>query len=249
MAAAPWRTAVVERITEEVKNTRRFFFRVPDLEQFDFIPGQFVTLDLPIHEKPARRWRSYSIASRPDGSNVFELCIVLLEGGAGTTYLFNEVREGSEIPVRGPLGAFILPDNLVQKDIYFICTGTGIAPFRSMLHHILVNNIPHKGIYLIFGTRKRENLLYFDEMVHLAASLPEFHFMPTLSREVWEGRTGYVHDVYEDMLRRNSTPVGSEEESGAVFYLCGWKDMINEAKKRITDMGFSRKCIHQELYG
>lgn len=57
---------------------------VPELASFDFQPGQFVTLDLPIHEKLNKRWRSYSIASWPDGSNVFELVIVLDKDGAGT---------------------------------------------------------------------------------------------------------------------------------------------------------------------
>src|SRR6185295_13408559 len=100
---------------------------VPELETFSFKPGQFVTLDLPIHEKPNKRWRSYSIASWPDGSNVFELLIVLLEGGAGTTYIFNEIKEGSELRYRGAQGVFTLPD-VIDIDLFFICTGTGIAP-------------------------------------------------------------------------------------------------------------------------
>jgi len=76
----PWRTGIITRIEQETENTRRFWVQVPELDRFDFVPGQFVTLDLPIHEKPNKRWRSYSIASWPDGSNIFELVIVLLEG-------------------------------------------------------------------------------------------------------------------------------------------------------------------------
>ena len=90
--------------------TRRFWIQIPELESFDFEPGQFVTLDLPIHEKPAKRIRSYSIASWPDGTNVIELVIVFLEGGAGTTYLFNEVKVGSQLTLRGPQGVFTLPE-------------------------------------------------------------------------------------------------------------------------------------------
>ena len=101
MALQPWRKAVVTRIEEEADSTRRFYMQVPGLETFDFKPGQFITLDLPIHEKPAKRWRSYSIASWPNGTNELELVIVLLEGGAGTTYLFNEVKPGSELTFRG----------------------------------------------------------------------------------------------------------------------------------------------------
>ena len=77
MAVQPWRTGIVTQIIDETPNTKRFRIRVPELEVFDFQPGQFVTLDLPIHDKPGKRWRSDSIASWPDGPNEFELVIVL----------------------------------------------------------------------------------------------------------------------------------------------------------------------------
>src|ERR1700752_4876747 len=130
MALQPWRTGVVIKIENETADTRRFWIQVPEIENFDFASGQFVTLDLPIHEKPNKRWRSYSIASWPDNTNVFELLIVLLEGGAGTNYLFDQVKEGSRLTFRGAQGVFTLPE-AIDKDLFFICTGTGIAPFRS----------------------------------------------------------------------------------------------------------------------
>jgi CDP-4-dehydro-6-deoxyglucose reductase len=239
MALQPWRKAVVTRIEEEADSTRRFYIQVPELETFDFKPGQFVTLDLPIHEKPARRWRSYSIASWPNGTNEIELVIVLLEGGAGTTYLFNEVKPGSEIIMRGPQGVFTLPET-IEKDMFFICTGTGIAPFRSMLHYISLHNIEHRNLYLIFGCRQKCNLLYYDEMKQLSETIQGFQYIPTLSREEWEGRKGYVHTIYEEL---------SMEKRPAEFMLCGWKNMIDEAKQRIQALGYDRKSIHQELYG
>src|SRR5450631_2901520 len=102
----PWQTGKVIRIENATAATRRFWIELSSGEPFQFEPGQFVTLDLPIHEKPSRRWRSYSIASWPDESPVFELVIVLLEGGAGTKYLFEEIQVGSELPfgdLRDPL--------------------------------------------------------------------------------------------------------------------------------------------------
>src|ERR1700710_1685986 len=138
----PWQTGKVIRIEQEAAATRRFWIQLPELSSFDFEPGQFVTLDLPIHEKPNKRWRSYSIASHPDGTNVIELVIVLLEGGLGTHYLFNHVDVGTEILLRGPQGVFTLPP-IIDKDLFFICTGTGIAPFRSMVKYIQLHNIEH----------------------------------------------------------------------------------------------------------
>lgn len=246
MPLQPWRQGIVIRTVDETYNTRRFWIKVPELPSFDFAPGQFVTLDLPIHEKPARRLRSYSIASWPDGTNVFELVIVLLEGGTGTHYLFNEVVEGSTITLRGPQGVFTLPDP-IEKELYFICTGTGIAPFRSMVHHLHRHHLPHAGIHLIYGTRTKQDLLYAEELKKLETEMDGFRFLPTLSREQWQGHTGYVHAVYEQLImaKRNGSPTLPP----ALFYLCGWKAMIDEAKKRIQDLGYDRKAIHQELYG
>jgi ferredoxin-NADP reductase len=243
----PWQTGKVIRIEQEAAQTRRFWIQLPNMISFDFEPGQFVTLDLPIHEKLNKRIRSYSIASWPDGTNVIELVIVLLEGGAGTTYLFNEVQVGSELTLRGPQGIFTLPDP-IDKDLFFICTGTGIAPFRAMSHHILNRNIAHRDIYLIFGCRRFEDALYRQEMTDLAEKIPCFHYIPTFSRETADAahpyiRTGYVHTIYEELCRR------PEDLRPTLFFLCGWKNMIDEAKERIQALGYDRKSIHQELYG
>ena len=243
----PWQTGTVIRIEQEASQTRRFWIQIQAMDSFDFEPGQFVTLDLPIHEKINKRIRSYSIASWPDGTNVIELVIVLLDGGAGTTYLFNEIKVGSELILRGPQGIFTLPEP-IEKDLIFICTGTGIAPFRSMSHHILNCNIAHRDIYLIFGCRQFEDCLYRRELTELAEKIPCFHYIPTFSREKADPvnplfRTGYVHPIYEEICQVNGVL------RPANFFLCGWKNMIDEAKQRITALGYDRKSIHQELYG
>ena len=121
-----------------------------------------------------------------------------------------------------------------------ICTGTGIAPFRSMVQYIHLHQIPFHKIHMIFGCRKKPDLLYYDEMKKLEKELPGFQYHPTLSREHWEGHFGYVHPVYEALCK---------DKPDALFYLCGWKHMIDEAQKRILAMGYDKKSIHLELYG
>jgi ferredoxin-NADP reductase len=240
----PWRTGKVIRIEDITATTKRFWIAVEELERFDFKPGQFVTLDLPIDEKRNKRWRSYSIASWPDGTNVIELVIVLLDGGRGTHYLFNEVKEGSELTLRGPQGVFTLPENL-EKDIFLICTGTGIAPFRSMVNYIHLHDIPHKDIHLIFGCRLTKDCLYGVEMKQLEEKLGGFSYIPTFSREHDNPeniRKGYVHTVYEEIVTKNQL-------APALFYLCGWKDMIDQAKEKILSFGYDKHDIHLELYG
>jgi CDP-4-dehydro-6-deoxyglucose reductase len=239
MALLAWRTGKVLKIENETANTRRFWIAVPELECFDFIPGQFITLDLPIHKKPHKRLRSYSIASCPDGSNIFELLIVLDSKGTGTPYLFEKIAVGSQLIFRGPQGVFTIKQP-IETDLFLICTGTGIAPFRSMVKHIAIKNIAHKDIYLVFGCRTRADLLYYNEMTDLQKTLEGFHYLPTLSRENWEGRTGYVHSVYETLCT---------EKKQAVFYLCGWKNMIDEARAGLLSLGYDEKHIHTEIYG
>lgn len=244
----PWRIGKMIKIVDETPNTKRFWIEIPELEQFDFVPGQFVTLDLPIHEQKHKRWRSYSIASAPDGTNVIELVIVRLEGGAGTSYLFKEGHVGMEVMLRGPIGKFTLPETL-DRDLYFICTGTGIAPFRSMVHYLHKHKIPHKKLNIIFGCRTLEDSLYLNELKQLEKDEPDFFFFPTYSREteVPDGcYKGYVHKVYETLL--NQSKVDGALPS-ANFFLCGWKNMVDEARDKLVCMGYDKKDIHLELYG
>lgn len=240
----PWRKGIITKIEQATPTTRRFFITVPELDVFDFKPGQFVTLDLPIHEQKNKRWRSYSIASAPNGTNTFELVIVLLQDGLGTTYLFNGADIGTEMLLRGPVGVFTMPP-VLDKDLYLICTGTGIAPFRSMTNYIHTHKIPHQNIYLIFGCRTLTDALYKDEMLQLEANEPNFFYQPTFSQiaDVPDGyNTGYVHTVYQKILIENNRPTAN-------FYLCGWKEMIDEARERLMGLGYEKKDIHFELYG
>lgn len=234
-----WQTGIVTRIEQATHNTRRFWVELPQAASFDFKPGQFVTLDLPIHESRNKRWRSYSIASMPDGGNVIELLIVHVEGGAASKYIFDEIKTGSSLTLRGPQGIFVLPEH-AGKELYLICTGTGIAPFRSMLHYIRQHNITHPSINLLFGTRTQSDLLYYDEMKSLESSITGFSYHPVLSRENWNGHTGYVHNVYESLV---------QQRQPASFMLCGWREMVDEARERILKMGYDKKDIHLEIYG
>ncbi len=229
----------ITRIDDETYNTKRFYFRVPHLEKFDFKPGQFVSLDLPIDSKITNR--SYSIASAPNGHNEFELIIVLNPPGLGTPYMWQNYKTGLIVPTAGPMGKFTLPEK-IEHDICFICTGTGIAPFRSMTEYILTRSIPHKNIYMIFGTRKMNDMLYRKEMETFQDKHPEFKFIPVLSRETantWPGRLGYVHPVYEELFA---------DKRPAHFFICGWKAMVKEARDRLIAMGYNKKEIKFELY-
>lgn len=237
-----WYDSKIIKIEQESSTTRRFWVEVEDVDQIDFTAGQFVTMDLPIHEKRLKRWRSYSIANAPDHSNILEFCIVHLEGGAGSSFLFNEAKIGTPIRFKGPSGGFVLPET-IKGDLVMICTGTGVAPFRSMIGDLIHQQKSHQNIHLIFGTRYQEGILYRQEFEALTKKLPNFSYSVALSREKdWEGHQGYVHSIYMDTYK--------EVKADVDFYLCGWSNMIDEAVENlILKLGYDKSQVHYELYG
>tara|TARA_B100002052_G_scaffold106203_1_gene97852 strand:+ start:395 stop:1084 length:690 start_codon:yes stop_codon:yes gene_type:complete len=228
-----WIQSTLLKIKKETDQTWRFFIK--SNEDFDFVAGQFVRI------KINDIVRSYSIASFNSSNNIFELLIVRLDGGKMTNLLFNKIKEGDKLEIKGPLGRFTLPEN-IDGDMLFICTGTGLAPFRSILQSIQLTGINHYKIYLIFGTRTSNDLLCFDEMIDFQRKIDGFKFIPVLSREKWSGKSGYVHDQYLELIK-------SDVLKNPIFYLCGWRDMIKEARMNLKELGFDSKKIKLEIYG
>ena len=228
-----WIDAQISSIQLLTKNTRKFTIQFN--ENFDFIPGQFIQIKL------NNIVRSYSIASFSLEKNKLELIIVKVEDGKLTPILFNDTVVGDKIQVRGPKGKFILPDD-TQRDIFFICTGTGLAPFKSILDHLNITQKFPRNLYLIFGTRTKHDLLFYEEISEIEQNQPHFNYIPVLSRQEWDGSSGYVHKEYKEIIN-NSKP------KDPLFYLCGWKNMVSEAKQNILDFGYNRKNIKLEVYG
>lgn len=230
--------ASIANIIDENDVVKRFFIKVPDERPFSFKAGQFIMVDLPIDSKYTNR--SYSIASAPTADNMFELCIVLNPKGMGTPYMWENYKVGTTVKLSRVLGKFTLPE-VIDRDICFICTGTGIAPLRAMLHDIYNKGAEHKNIYMVFGNRWTKDVIYRKEMEDMQAKYPEFSFIPVLSRDNadWNGRKGYVHAVYEEIFA---------DKRPAYFFICGWADMLKEARQRLEAMGYDKKSIKFESY-
>lgn len=237
-----WYDSKVAEIVDLTPNTKSFWLKIDEVENLDFRPGQFITLDLPIHEKRHKRWRSYSIANIPADDGLIELCIVNLEQGAASQYLFNEIKIGDPVRFKGPDGAFTWNAAMDNKEIIMICTGTGIAPFRSMLLDLKKKGPLKQAIHLIFGTRRQEDILYRDEFTQLALDDPNFKYTIVLSREDWPGVKGYVHQVYLKDY--------AEKDSQRIFLLCGWSMMIDEGVENLLlKLHYDKSQIRYELYG
>ncbi len=219
---------------ELAPETRHFDFEILDVERFGFVPGQFVSIIATLGEDEITR--AYSIASPPDG-NHFGLCLNRVAEGRISPYLF-DMRRGDTVDIKGPYGAFHFR-NPVRSSV-LVATGTGVAPFRAMLQAVL----PHddtRQFKLIFGVRHEHGLLYREDFEELAARHANFIFVPTLTRpqSAWAGRTGRVQlHVLEAVRERQDVDV----------YICGLREMVDETRGMLKELGFERKRIIFEKY-
>lgn len=213
---------------------RHFVFEVPEVERFSFVPGQFVSMNRVINDKKITR--AYSLASAPSDGNRFELCLNLVQEGLLSPKLF-EMQPGETIEIRPPLGMFVLKNP--PRDSVFIATGTGIAPFRSILQAQL--NESSQAFTLVFGVRHESHLMYREEFEEMARKFPHFRFLPTLSRppESWTGRSGHVQKHLAEAIG---------ERRDVDVFLCGLKLMVDDVRNILKEMGFERKQILFEKY-
>lgn len=218
---------------EIAPNTRHFEFETVDWD-CRFVPGQFLSLTKEIGGNGITR--AYSIASPPDGSR-FALCANLVPEGHFSPFLFG-LEIGGEIDFKGPYGAFILRRPVA--DSFFVATGTGIAPFRSMIHGKLREH-PDQHFTLVFGVRYEQTLLYNDEWASLAGSATNFSYAPTLTRPSpsWTGLTGRVHDHVINALG---------DRRDVDIYICGLREMVDELRTHLKALGLDRKRMIYEKY-
>jgi CDP-4-dehydro-6-deoxyglucose reductase len=214
-------------------NTRHFEFESPDWNAA-FVPGQFLSVTATIGDNDITR--AYSVVS-PPGGNRFAFCANLVQEGHLSPFLF-ALGPGGEIDFKGPYGAFIL--RRPASDSIFVATGTGIAPFRAMLLSHLEGH-PERRFTLIFGVRHEQGLLYHEELRGLAEAYSNFRYEPTLTRppESWSGRTGRVQQPTLEALG---------ERRDLDVYICGLREMVDDLRAKLKEIGLDRKRIIYEKY-
>ena len=237
----------VVKVQTETEDTKRFFVKInsTDGSKLEFESGQFVELILPIDSDIKKCSRHYSIASQPS-DDLIEFIINNVTGGAGTDYLFSDlVLEGqTQWRMIAPLGRFVLPQQ-IKKDLCFVCTGTGVGPFRSMINDLYFNRfeeISDKNVTLIFGCRSTQNILYKNEFETLFSKFSNFKYEVSLSKEKSDSYNfGYVQDVLQRL--NNETDFNNTD-----FFVCGVNTMVSDVRKILLELNFTIKDIHTEVY-
>lgn len=211
-------------------------------EPFAFEAGQWVSLVLPVAGESVRR--SYSIASEPDGTGRFEIAVTRVEGGPGSKYL-HDARIGDELTVVGAQGFFTRPREQAAPTL-FVGTGSGVAPLRSILRDA-VGAGDALPLWLLFGVRTEDDILYREELDALAARHANVRVFYTLSRprEGWTGRTGYV----QTHVRELWAELGARGDAAPHAYICGLHRMVGSVRNLLRkELGAARAQVHSERY-
>ena len=243
---APVYNASLVRREDETDSLACFWVRF-DGEPTPFVPGQYMTIGVIADGKILQR--PYSVASPPitAGTDGYEFYVRRVQGGAFTPILF-DLPVGHRMRMIGPKGKFtLLPDD--DRTHVFISSGTGNAPFISMMKQLLADGAPRKALLL-------NGVSYAHELGYQALlnewqrnSTYPVTFIPTVSRPnapentEWTGRTGRVETILEPVLDELGL-----DPSNSIAYICGNPDMILSAEETLLGRGYPAEQVHKELY-
>jgi ferredoxin/flavodoxin---NADP+ reductase len=235
---------VVER-RDETETLAYFKLRF-DGEPVPFDPGQYMTIGVFADDK---LWqRPYSVASAPaDAADGYEFYVRLVPIIRFTTLLWR-LQEGQQMRMTGPKGRFLLePDD--KRTHLFVSTGTGIAPFISMIRETMAQKKPRRTVVL-HGVSYADELGYRDvlEAWERDGTYP-VRYVPTVSRPSdprnagWSGRVGRVEAVIGDVCK----DLGLRPDR-TVVYICGNPEMILNVEGVLMNRGFPEFHVKKELY-
>ncbi|HUG47164.1 MAG TPA: FAD-binding oxidoreductase [Candidatus Limnocylindria bacterium] len=223
-----------------------FFWVKYDGEPVHFEPGQYLTIGVESSGKLIQR--PYSVASSPrEMDDGYEYYVRLVTGGMFTPLLWR-LDVGQGMSMKGPKGKFVLePED--ERTHVFISSGTGIAPFISMLKTLLNDGVPRRAVVL-HGASYEHDLGYRELLEEWAGKgTYPLTYVPTVSRpgsaenSRWTGRVGRVEAIVpavHDEL--GLTPDNS------IAYICGNPDMISSVETTLLGRGFPEAQVKKELY-
>ena len=200
--------------------------QLPATETFKFYAGQYVELIL----KDGKR-RSYSMANPPHSAAALELHIRHLPGGLFTDHVFGvgatQMKEREILRIEGPLGSFFLREDS-DLPIVMLASGTGFAPIKSIIEHMVHQGIK-RPVTLYWGGRRPADLYMHALAQSWAATIPNFTYVPVVSdalaEDAWTGRTGFVHKaVMEDF----------PDLAGHQVYACGAPIVVDSARREFV---------------
>ncbi len=230
--------ARVERKEQLSHDVMALFLKLPSNEHLQFKAGQYLEFLL----KDGKR-RAFSIANAPHIDNLIELHLRLIPGGQFTEYVFNEMPEKAILRIEAPFGSFYLREDS-QKPMIMVAGGTGFAPIKGIIEHMLHHNI-QREITLYWGARAKEDLYQPALPEAWAAQYPHIKFIPVLSdalpEDNWQGRTGFVHQAVLD----DFSSIGLADYE---VYCCGAPAMVEVAHASFLQAGLAEDAFLSDAF-
>lgn len=220
------------------RDVYEFTFKRPG--ELTFRAGQFVLFDVALLDDATDiQTRAFSIASTPLEDDLLFVA-KLKEGGRASRWIAESLKAGDTVRTQGPFGNFVLSKEN-PKDLLFIATSTGVAPFRSQIIDALESGFT-KQIDLVFGVRNTEDLFWKEEFQKIAQQYENFNLHIALSGndEEWDGHKGRVQTLATLICKDFSTKN---------IYVCGSPEMTKEMKRLcLEEWGVEKSDLHVEGY-
>lgn len=203
-----------------------------------FQAGQYINIELPGVDGA----RAFSLANQPGKADEVELHVRLVEGGAATTYIHEQLKAGDELNLSGPYGQFFVRSSQ-PGDLIFIAGGSGLSSPQSMIMDLLEQNDERKMV-LFQGARNQAELYNRELFEALDRDHDNFTYVPALSQAEddadWEGFRGYVHDAAKEHF--------DGRFAGNKAYLCGPPPMIDAAITTLMQGRLFERDIFMEKF-
>ena len=247
-ARIAWRLATVIEVVTETPRTRTLVLDVPDWPGHR--AGQHVDVRL-TSEDGYQAERSYSIASPPEDSHL-ALTVEKLEDGEVSPYLFDDLRAGDQLELRGPVGGYFVWDTSLAGPLMLVAGGSGIVPLMAMLRHrdvalrragaLARHQVPTR---LLYSSRRWDEVIYRDELATLAEQDPTLEVTHTLTREQPSGWTGFKRRIDRAMLEQVAWPA---REQPRVF-VCGPTPLVESVANTLVELGHQPGRVKTERFG
>jgi ferredoxin-NADP reductase len=235
-AAVVWRVATVRAARAETPGARTIVLDVPDWP--GHVAGQHVDVRLTA-EDGYRAERSYSIASAPEAPDL-ELTIERIDDGEVSPYLTDEVREGDQFEVRGPVGGHFTWRVEDGGPLLLLAGGSGLVPLMAMLRHRAARGSDAEARLLV-SARRWDDVIYRDEIESLTGVQTSF----ALTREQPAGWTGFARRVDAAMLEA----VGPPPSARPRVFVCGPTAFVERAADVLVAAGHDPRAIRAERFG
>jgi ferredoxin-NADP reductase len=237
-----WRLARVRALRDETPRVRSIVLDVPDWPGHR--PGQHVDVRLTA-EDGYQAERSYSIASAPE-QEPLELTVEKLDDGEVSPYLVGELREGDQLELRGPIGGYFVwtAAESSQSPLLLVGGGSGVVPLMCMVRHreAAGAEVPAR---LLFSARSLDEVIYREELEHLAAAGDGLDFTLTLTRTAPPGWTGYRRRVDAAMLGEVAWPAARQPR----IYVCGPTPLVEAVASDLVRLGHEPGRVKTERFG